>query len=72
MSIGVVIAFIVGLVLGLLLATTDVNRLEQILKDASMTLADPATWPEQASLAAAGDWKALDILQDELSGGRRV
>ncbi|MEL6407629.1 MAG: DUF4332 domain-containing protein [Chloroflexota bacterium] len=30
-----------------------------------------ATWVEQAKLAAAGDWDALDTLQDELSGGRR-
>jgi predicted flap endonuclease-1-like 5' DNA nuclease len=31
---------------------------------------DPATWPEQAELAAKGDWDALQNLQDELSGGR--
>jgi predicted flap endonuclease-1-like 5' DNA nuclease len=54
------------------LAATDVKRLEQILSDAGMTLADPTTWPEQAELAAAGDWKTLEILQDELQGGRRV
>jgi predicted flap endonuclease-1-like 5' DNA nuclease len=53
------------------LAAADVSRLEQILKDAGMTLADPGTWPEQASLAAAGNWQALDALQDELAGGRR-
>ena len=32
---------------------------------------DPSTWPEQASLAAAGEWDALQALQDELKGGRR-
>lgn len=35
-------------------------------KSASM-----ATWAEQAKLAAAGDWDALEKLQEELSGGRR-
>jgi predicted flap endonuclease-1-like 5' DNA nuclease len=54
------------------LAATDVSRLEQILLDAGMTLAHPDTWPEQAKLAAAGEWKALEVLQDELQGGRRV
>ncbi len=29
------------------------------------------TWAEQAKLAAAGDWDALEKLQDELTGGRR-
>lgn len=53
------------------LAATEVSRLEQILTDAGMTLADPVTWPEQAGLAAKGSWEALKKLQDELSGGRR-
>jgi len=30
-----------------------------------------STWAEQAKLAAAGDWDALQALQDQLSGGRR-
>jgi predicted flap endonuclease-1-like 5' DNA nuclease/archaellum component FlaC len=55
------------------LATTEVSRLRQILADADLTaLADPATWPEQAELASKGDWKALETLQVELKGGRRV
>jgi len=54
------------------LAATEVSRLEQILQDADLRLADPATWPEQARLAAAGDWKALDALQEDLKGGRRA
>jgi predicted flap endonuclease-1-like 5' DNA nuclease len=55
------------------LAAAPVSRLEQILKDADLSaLADPSTWPEQANLAAAGDWKALEVLQDELKGGRRA
>lgn len=35
------------------------------------SLLDPTTWPEQAALAAAGDWDALKALQDRLDGGRR-
>jgi predicted flap endonuclease-1-like 5' DNA nuclease len=55
------------------LAATDVDRLKQILADADFTApANPATWPEQAGLAAAGKWAELEALQDELKGGRRV
>ena len=32
---------------------------------------DADTWPEQAKLAAAGDWDGLKKLQDELKGGKR-
>ncbi len=54
------------------LAAADVGRLKQILTDAGLEhLADPTTWPEQARLASAGDWAALEKLQDELKGGRR-
>ena len=31
---------------------------------------DPTTWPDQAQLAAAGDWEKLQIWQDQLDGGR--
>jgi predicted flap endonuclease-1-like 5' DNA nuclease len=54
------------------LAATDINRLQGLLRDNRWTFADPTTWPEQASLAAAGDWQALEVLQGELKGGRRV
>jgi predicted flap endonuclease-1-like 5' DNA nuclease len=54
------------------LAATDISRLQGLLRDKRWTFADPATWPEQASLAAAGDWQALEVLQGELKGGRRV
>lgn len=55
------------------LAATDVSRLEQILVEANLRrLADPGTWPEQAKLAAAGDWEGLKALTDQLKGGRRV
>jgi len=54
------------------LAATDVDRLEQIVREAGLRLADPGTWPEQARLAAAGEWNVLEVLQDELKGGRRA
>ena len=55
------------------LAATDVSRLKQIIAEAGLTaLADPTTWPEQASLAAAGQWDALETLQEGLKGGRRM
>ena len=55
------------------LAAAGVSRLEEILAEAGLSaLAKPATWPEQANLAATGDWEALEALQNELKGGRRV
>jgi predicted flap endonuclease-1-like 5' DNA nuclease len=53
------------------LAATDVHRLEQIVDEAGLRLANPTTWPEQAGLAAAGEWDALGALQDKLKWGRR-
>jgi small subunit ribosomal protein S2 len=54
------------------LAERDPDSLNQILRDEGLQFADPGTWPEQATLAAADAWEALDELQRELSGGRRV
>jgi hypothetical protein len=54
------------------LATTDADWLRQTLDESGIRVADPGTWPEQASLAAAGDWDALERLQGQLKGGRRV
>jgi predicted flap endonuclease-1-like 5' DNA nuclease len=53
------------------LAETDAARLVQILTDGGIRLADPATWGEQARLAAAGDEDGLKALQENLKGGRR-
>ncbi len=56
------------------LADADQARLERILEEADprlLRLANPAHWPEQAALAAAGEWEALQALQSELKGGRR-
>ena len=54
------------------LAGADLSRLEKILQDAGLRLADPATWAEQARLAAEGKWEELKVLTDSLKGGRRV
>ena len=57
------------------LALLDAERLRQILRDRNpnlLRLADPATWPEQARLAAEGEWEALAAFQQELKGGRRA
>ena len=57
------------------LAGLDPQRIEEILaaEDPNLSrLADPATWPEQADLAAQGRWQDLEKLQDELKGGRRA
>jgi predicted flap endonuclease-1-like 5' DNA nuclease len=51
------------------------QRILEILEKADprlLRLADPATWPEQARLAAAGDWEALRTLTDQLKGGRKA
>ncbi len=54
------------------LAQTESDRLRTILEEAGgvFKAMDPASWPEQAGLAAKGDWEALKILQDQLDGGR--
>jgi predicted flap endonuclease-1-like 5' DNA nuclease len=54
------------------LAQADVNRLQELLQAQSLAMIDPSTWPEQATLAAEGNWEALDKLQDVLQGGRRA
>ena len=54
------------------LAQAEVSRLRQILEGAGIRLADPSTWPEQAALAAAGDWEGLKTLRGQLKGGRRA
>jgi predicted flap endonuclease-1-like 5' DNA nuclease len=54
------------------LAQTDVNRLQAILQEAGprFKMIVPESWPEQAGLAAKGDWDVLQKLQDELDGGK--
>jgi predicted flap endonuclease-1-like 5' DNA nuclease len=54
------------------LAETTAKHLDRILREAGpdYRLADPGTWPQQARLAADGDWQALEKLQGELIRGR--
>jgi large subunit ribosomal protein L20 len=56
------------------LAETSVDRIKELLTAAGprFKIADPTTWPEQAGLAAAGNWIAFNKLTAELKGGRRV
>jgi large subunit ribosomal protein L17 len=54
------------------LAAANTSSLKQILQAAGLRLGDPTTWPEQARLAASGDWDALETLQGQLKGGRQV
>jgi len=51
---------------------TTPEHITTVLKDAGFKAPfNAASWPEQAALAANGDWEALDKLQGELSAGRR-
>ncbi len=56
------------------LAETAPEQIREILDNAGSQFAahDPATWPKQAELAAAGKWDELKTLQDELMGGREA
>ena len=61
-----------GIVTFAQLAEADPSRLLEILHAAGLRVNDPSTWPEQARLAASGDWEALQKLQESLRGGRRA
>ena len=53
------------------LAGTSVKKLTEILTDAGSKYAskNPGTWPEQAKLAAEGNWDELKDLHEKLKGG---
>lgn len=55
------------------LAKAKISVLKEILAAAGprFKMHDPATWSEQAKLAAKGDWDKLAKLQEELKGGKR-
>lgn len=54
------------------LSKLDPKTIEQIAKDAgARRAASMATWPQQAALAAKGDWAGLDALQSSLTAGRK-
>lgn len=54
------------------LAVTEAQSISDILAEAGSNFAshNPATWGEQAQLAADGKWDELKELQDKLNGGR--
>lgn len=54
------------------LAETEVSRLQEILRDGNLRLADPGTWPEQARLLDAGQLQEFQNLIDQLKAGRRI
>jgi large subunit ribosomal protein L30 len=55
------------------LAAASVEQLRGILQQQPrLRLADPTTWPEQARLAAAGQWDEFKQLTDQLRSGRQV
>lgn len=53
------------------LAALDADQITAVLKASGgrFGMAKPATWPQQAALAAAGKWDELKKLTDELVGG---
>jgi predicted flap endonuclease-1-like 5' DNA nuclease len=54
------------------LSEMDPDAIQAILREANVRVPYPETWPEQAALAAAGNWDALEELQETLQAGRRV
>ena len=56
------------------LAGTDASKVKEILAEAGNRYKshDPTTWPDQAKLAADGEWAKLKMWQDELDGGKIV
>lgn len=62
-----------GIATWLGLATCGSERLRDVLDlgGPGFRIADPASWPEQAALAAEGRWAELRALQDRLVAGRR-
>ncbi len=56
------------------LATTKPDMVSRILETAGRryVMHDPSSWPEQARLAADGDWEKLARLQERLSAGKRA
>ena len=54
------------------LAKSNPDKIKGILTEASSRMAhlEPATWPQQAQLAAEGKWDELKALQDKLDGGK--
>jgi hypothetical protein len=54
------------------LAHAEISTIKKALDSAGMQMMNPEGWIDQARLAAKGDWVALEKLQSELKGGRKV
>jgi hypothetical protein len=54
------------------LAHASLVDIQKILKDSGLQMMNPEGWIDQAKLAAKGDWAALEKMQSELKGGRKV
>lgn len=56
------------------LADASPAQLREILNAAGnrYRMIDPTTWPQQAALAAAGDWAGFNALTAQLKGGRKA
>jgi predicted flap endonuclease-1-like 5' DNA nuclease len=54
------------------LAESSAGQLREILRGANLYMMNPETWPEQAGLAAKGDWEALERLKNRLKGGGKA
>lgn len=57
------------------LADIDENRIREILEAENpglLQLTDPTTWPEQARIAAEGDWESINSLKDVLKRTRQA
>lgn len=54
------------------LSKATVKSLKLILETggSKFSMHDPGTWPKQAKLAAAGKWDELELLQQQLTGGK--
>jgi len=53
------------------LSESDPVTLQSLLDESRLSFTDPDSWPEQAKLAAGGNWDELKELQQKLRGGRR-
>jgi len=53
------------------LAHAKAADVQKVLNASGMQMLNPEGWIDQAKLAAKGDWKSLEKLQNELKGGRK-
>jgi predicted flap endonuclease-1-like 5' DNA nuclease len=52
------------------LSELDATQLRALMQETGLAGADPSDWPRQASLAAGGDWEALEAYKDQLRAER--